>query len=310
MRCWIYPTLWVLVGLPMAATPAVCRQSTTAAPLSLEQRADKAYQAQEWAKAADGYRKISHDRPDDTRVWYRLAVCLRRTGEYAGAKQALEEGATKGLPSSLVDFELTLLYAAMNDSKRAFEWLDKALEAGFAQVDRMASDSELAVLREDPRFVGALEHAKKDQKPCAYMPENRQFDFWVGSWDVVTTGGETPAGTNQVDLILGDCVLLENWTGRGGDVGKSFNLFNSAKQRWEQTWVDARGGTVFFYGRLEQGVMDYWTEDIPAADSSRLRRHLRFFNLGPDRVRQLSEASTDEGRTWKVQYDLTYIRKK
>jgi hypothetical protein len=29
-------------------------------------------------------------------------------------------------------------------------------------------------------------------------------------------------------------------------------------------------------------------------------------NLGPDRVRQLSEASIDDGKTWHVTYDFLY----
>jgi hypothetical protein len=37
---------------------------------------------------------------------------------------------------------------------------------------------------------------------------------------------------------------------------------------------------------------------------------LTFFRLGPDRVRQLSEVSTDGGKTWTTNYDLIYTRRK
>ena len=36
---------------------------------------------------------------------------------------------------------------------------------------------------------------------------------------------------------------------------------------------------------------------------------LKFRNLGPDRVRQFSEASYDDGKSWSVDYDFTYVRK-
>jgi hypothetical protein len=39
-----------------------------------------------------------------------------------------------------------------------------------------------------------------------------------------------------------------------------------------------------------------------------LIRRLRFYNLGADRVRQLSEGSEDSGKTWTVEYDFTYNR--
>ena len=55
--------------------------------------------------------------------------------------------------------------------------------------------------------------------------------------------------------------------------------------------------------------MDYWTDDIPQSNGAKLRRHLQFFNEGPDKVRQLSQGSTDGGKIWRVEYDLTYLRK-
>ena len=81
-------------------------------------------------------------------------------------------------------------------------------------------------------------------------------------------------------------------------------------KRWEQFWVDNAGDTIFFYGNLKDGTMDFYTDEIPQPDGTRLKRHLQFFNLGSDRVRQFSQGSTDGGQAWKVEYDLTYIRKK
>jgi len=47
-----------------------------------------------------------------------------------------------------------------------------------------------------------------------------------------------------------------------------------------------------------------------ALDGTKLKRQLQFFPLGPDKVRQFSQGSTDGGKTWTVEYDFTYIRKK
>jgi hypothetical protein len=69
-------------------------------------------------------------------------------------------------------------------------------------------------------------------------------------------------------------------------------------------------GEYFFYGGLKDGVMDYWTDEIPQPGGPPLKRHLQFFKLGPDKVRQFSQGSTDGGETWKPEYDFTYIRKK
>lgn len=56
--------------------------------------------------------------------------------------------------------------------------------------------------------------------------------------------------------------------------------------------------------------MDYWTDEIPQPDGTKLKRHLQFIKLGPDKVRQFSQGSNDGGKTWFVEYDFTYNRKK
>jgi len=168
----------------------------------------------------------------------------------------------------------------------------------------------------DPRFAKLLEQAKKNQRPCVYSLENRQFDFWLGEWSVTTTQGGIPAGDSKIELILEDCVVQENWKSQNSPYsGKSYNIYNQALKRWEQYWVDNVGGNIFFYGGLKDGVMDYFTDEIPQAGGPALKRHLQFIpmsqdKLHPDKVRQFSRGSTDGGKTWNVEYDFTYTRKK
>ena len=39
-------------------------------------------------------------------------------------------------------------------------------------------------------------------------------------------------------------------------------------------------------------------------------RRLTFYDQGPAQVRQFSEISTDAGKAWTPEYDLTYVRRK
>jgi len=93
-------------------------------------------------------------------------------------------------------------------------------------------------------------------------------------------------------------------------MGKSYNIYNPDLKRWEQFWVDNQGGMIHFFGALNNGVMDFYTDEIPQSDGTKLKRHLQFFNEGADKVRQFSQGSTDGGKTWNVEYDFTYNRKK
>ena len=144
--------------------------------------------------------------------------------------------------------------------------------------------------------------------PCA-APQNRQFDFWIGDWDVHTPDGKL-AGTNLVESILGGCVVQEHWKGARGMTGTSFNAFDPGDGMWHQTWVDDRGGLLLLQGRYENGAMTLSGESkAPAGGATTLER-ITWTPLDGGRVRQLWEQSQDQGKTWKSVFDGTYSKKK
>jgi hypothetical protein len=153
-------------------------------------------------------------------------------------------------------------------------------------------------------------------------PEHRQFDFWVGEWDVVPNPETRPANapppqpgrkpaTNIIEKAHRDCVIVENWDDGQGGTGQSFNVYDRVKTRWQQTWVDSNGGLHEYWGELRDGNMVYIGEvPLPPASRFQGRRTIRltFFPLGPDKVRQFSESLNVDG-TWSVNYDLIYTRR-
>lgn len=141
--------------------------------------------------------------------------------------------------------------------------------------------------------------------PCS-SPEYRQFDFWIGDWDVYS--GDSIVGHNRVDLINGKCVIMENWTGKGGSTGNSFNLYNRKTKRWEQTWVDNVGSSIVFSGHYKDGTMALTGNDI-ARDGKPVMYKLTFWNNDDGTVRQLWEASKTKGKEWSVLFDGLYKKK-
>jgi tetratricopeptide (TPR) repeat protein len=274
--------------------------------------ADAAYTAHNWAAAENVYSSLVKENPDNARYWYRLGVSQRGAGHFQPALISLEKARTlaagKGLPGFLVDYEVGTTYAAMGDSSRALKALKDAADGGLVQVDRVQNDGEWNPLRKDPQFIALASQVKHNAAPCDDA-EFRQFDFWIGDWDVTSTSDGVSRGASHISSEMGGCVIWENWTSAGsGYFGKSYNTYNLNLHRWEQYWVDNSAGTIFFYGNLKDGLMDYWTDDVPQPNGQKLRRHLQFFNLGPGKVRQFSQGSSDGGKTWQVEYDLTYNR--
>lgn len=273
----------------------------------MRSQANDFYQRREWAKAAEAYEAITKLEPANAGAWARRAAALHALGQYKEALAAYERSLGVNDQQPLTLFNLARTYARLNDAGKAFDSLDRAVEAGFSQPDQLKADEDLAALRDEARFKRALERAAVNARPCAARPEYRQLDFWIGDWDVkVTTQGQT-AGASSIQLILSDCVIFENWTGTSGLSGKSFSFFNAETGRWQQTWVDDKGGMLEFTGDFKDGAM-HFTAQTTAKGKKALQR-MTLFNLSPGQMRQLGEQSEDDGKTWAVIYDLTYNRR-
>ena len=151
--------------------------------------------------------------------------------------------------------------------------------------------------------------------PCGSNPVYRQFDFWIGEWEVYGPKGNK-AGESKIELILDSCIILENWksaTTTQGLLysGKSFNTYNATTKQWQQTWVDNAGGsTEYLEGHAENNKIVFQTKPFLFKKDTMAIQRLTFYNLGVDKVRQHGEISKDNGGTWSTQYDLEYRRKK
>lgn len=140
--------------------------------------------------------------------------------------------------------------------------------------------------------------------------EYRQFDFWVGNWDVKDPSGQV-VGTNRITREYDGCVVQEHWEARGPQkqIGSSFNTYFPAARRWHQTWVDSTGGFLLLDGGMADGSM-VLSGDMPARRGTGMVRHRIAFTPNENgTVRQLWEVSRDGGKTWSVSFDGTYVRK-
>lgn len=152
------------------------------------------------------------------------------------------------------------------------------------------------------------------QKPCS-NPVYRQFDFWLGEWEVFNVNGKK-AGDSKISLILDSCIIFEEWISANTTqgiryAGKSFNTYNNRSKQWQQTWVDNVGGsTEFLTGKSENDKIVFQTASFQLSKDTMAMRKLTFYNLGKEKVRQHGEISKDNGASWATEYDLEYRRRK
>ena len=144
--------------------------------------------------------------------------------------------------------------------------------------------------------------------PRCENPESRQFDFWIGEWNVVDRSTGAFAGVSHVERLYGGCVLRENWSSPGFR-GGSLNGWSAAERRWHQSWMDQSGAIRHFVGGLEDGRMVLTAQVPDSADPSWTMLVRMTFTPSPDgSVRQYSDLSRDGGESWEPRYDFLYRR--
>lgn len=290
--------LAVLAGIVLA------QQTATVTP---EMRAEAAafYQKQDWQNAAKGYEKIVSLEEKNIGARYRLGVSLLNLNQTAEARIHLEKVFTAS-PNPIFALALGRVYARLNEKEKGFEVLEKSTTMGGIAPDALTAEKDFAVWRDEPRFKDLVKKSDLAVSPCKAKPEFRQFDFWIGEWDAKNTQGVT-VGSSSVQLILNQCIIFENWS-TPVSAGKSFNVFNSADNKWHQSWVDDKGTFTHYIGEFKDDKMILVAENV--INGKKTLSKMTFSRLPNGDVRQFGENSVDEGKTWTTAFDFTYTRKK
>jgi hypothetical protein len=153
---------------------------------------------------------------------------------------------------------------------------------------------------------------------CA-APEFRQFDFWLGDWDLVIRARKAADkdewvvahGTQHVESLLGGCAISESFTGDGPGspwAGKSYSVWQAKLGKWRQTWVDDQGSYLAFTGGLKAGTMTLYGEPFEA-NGKQVTMRMAFRDVTPGAMRWEWERSLDGGTTWQVALIIEYRRR-
>jgi hypothetical protein len=155
--------------------------------------------------------------------------------------------------------------------------------------------------------AGAATTAQAQSEACQ-GPEYRQFDFWVGSWDLTWPGenGETVEGTNTISLAQDACAIIEQFASPSDDyTGTSLSGYNRFTGQWHQLWVDSGGAVLRFSGGME-GEQMVLNGDWVTPDGDIFR--MVFFNIEDDTLDWEYQRSSDDGTTWETLWPIHYER--
>jgi hypothetical protein len=297
-----------ILFLTLILTLSLAAQTPVGTAVTAEMRAaaNDAYQKQDWTTAAEHYGKILKLDDKNVGARYRYGIVMMNLEKNAEAKQALDN-AFAASPNAIFALALARVNARLADPKSAMEVLERSVSLGGIAPETLTAEKDFASLRRDPKFQDIVKRSDLAVNPCKAAPEFRQFDFWIGEWEAKNPQGLV-GGTSSIQLILGTCIIFENWTGTSGTNGKSFNIYDASDKKWHQTWVDDKGTFTHYVGGIQNGSMVLVADTVVGGKKTLAK--MTFTKLANGDVRQHGENSADDGKTWTTTFDFTYVRKK
>lgn len=229
------------------------------------EEAQQLFTDKKWVEAAAAYQEIAGREPGNALAQIRLARSLAASGDATGALGALQA------------------------------WFG----SGSGSYQTAMSLPEFRFLHDDPRFIAMMEPLK----PCQ-SPEFREFDFWLGDWNVESPASPGSVSRNRITSINGGCTIHESYTTPLGYEGTSLNFYDAARKVWHQTWIDNQGGAAYLEGGLQGKEMVLSTNTDPQAVN-----RITWTPLDDGRVRQHWEATADGGKSWTTVFDGYYSRR-
>ncbi len=151
-------------------TPEACLQKLSEQyPNTPELQFKKAFLLERERKikqAIAGYQKTLSLMPESDRELYvmtlnHLATCFLMTGDIDQAMTLFLKGARLAPTDYKFHYQLAALHAYNGDADAAYAWLEKAVEKGFSDTERFASDTRFNGVRDEARFKRLQSRMKK-----------------------------------------------------------------------------------------------------------------------------------------------------
>lgn len=160
-------------------------------------------------------------------------------------------------------------------------------------------------------FVGAPALA---QEPAPTPPARceksvyRQFDFWIGEWDVFNPTGEK-VGESSITREEAGCLIVEHWRSAKGGQGQSYNFFDPSRGQWRQVWISAAEPTDYA-GNLNANGEMVLEGDLQQAGGYSGRSRGTWTANADGSVRQRFETYDTASGSWAENFNGLYRKKR
>lgn len=288
MKCAVFVFTIVITGFS-----AFCQNDA---------KVQEAFKNKDWKTATKLLNETTTAQPDNAIAWLQLGSAYLYQSSTKEADRAYAKANEFGIPPLITNFHKARAYGDMGNVDQSLVWLDKAVDSGFVDINRINNEPALEKVRAKEQFQNVKEKMERRLYPCKYNSRNKEFDFWIGEWNVFDHNQGFQVGTSKIEKLVGDCIIYENWTD-SQSTGKSINYYDASINKWKQNWVSQNGTIIWYEGELLNGKMEYEGERIPP-NGERVKTRVTLA-LQPDGSVRQTAADFVNG-AWVVNFDADY----
>lgn len=271
-----------------------------------QEDADTYFASEQWPEAVAAYEALLSQDTGNANNWFNLGHALHQQEDFTGARDAYRKAIDAGYqPAARARLRLARVLMSLGKEKDALKELEEIAKTGGPSGRYLTTVAEFTPFSDNARFKAVV----KALTACT-GDEYRQFDFWLGEWDVTAAGNAQPTAASRISSKQDGCVVLEEYSVGTAFTGMSINFYDGAKKIWHQTWMSNAGGSVYLEGALNKdGAMVLTDKDLPISKISGTINRVTWTPNQDGSVRQFWQSSTDGGEIWSVAFDGLYTKK-
>jgi hypothetical protein len=143
---------------------------------------------------------------------------------------------------------------------------------------------------------------------CPVEPARRYAALASGDWEL-RRGGHA-IGAVRVAVPSAGCLVQETEVLGADTTGVTVGFYDQTERRWVSSYVGADGTLLRLSGAWRDSATLVLTGPgyDPASVGRAVPHRLTTRRLAPDTLRQVVETSADGGRTWRVRWDVLWVR--
>ena len=105
-----------------------------------------------WREVTVHHRRIAQKYPTSGRAWFNLGYTALQARDFAAGHDAFQRAINLNYRVGTSSYNIACGYALQNNRDAAFQWLERARDAGFDLSNYLEDDEDLESLHNDPRF--------------------------------------------------------------------------------------------------------------------------------------------------------------